>query len=155
MGYAFTLPIFKMLGKSRVGCYVHYPTITKEMLKRVSTRSHTYNNRNIIARSPFLTAAKLFYYKIFAFVCRKRPENREKPGEKLITCWIFSCIRGRVEPQKPLWLIQPGRRITSTICGILNSRRIGKYSTFTPLPQFFLLRPFTPFLLHFLLHFFQ
>lgn len=38
------------------------------MLKRVSNRSNMYNNRNIIARSPFLTQGKLIYYKLFAWV---------------------------------------------------------------------------------------
>ena len=27
MGYAFTYPVFKVLGASVIGCYVHYPTI--------------------------------------------------------------------------------------------------------------------------------
>ncbi|GLV37054.1 ALG11 alpha-12-mannosyltransferase [Carabus blaptoides fortunei] len=68
MGYAFTLPLFKYLGLCKVGCYVHYPTITKDMLRRVSGRVLAHNNRNIIARSPFLTAAKLTYYKLFALI---------------------------------------------------------------------------------------
>ncbi|EPY84883.1 hypothetical protein CB1_000435010 [Camelus ferus] len=32
MGYAFTLPLFKYLGGCRVGSYVHYPTISTDML---------------------------------------------------------------------------------------------------------------------------
>lgn len=67
-GYAFTLPLFKYIGGCKTACYVHYPTITIEMLKRVSARRETYNNRGIIARSPFLTGAKLTYYRIFAWV---------------------------------------------------------------------------------------
>jgi alpha-1,2-mannosyltransferase len=27
MGYAFTLPLFRYIGASRTGVYVHYPTI--------------------------------------------------------------------------------------------------------------------------------
>ena len=34
MGYAFTLPLFKYLGGCRTGSYVHYPTITTEMLDK-------------------------------------------------------------------------------------------------------------------------
>lgn len=67
-GYSFTLPIFKYLGGSKTGCYIHYPTITVEMLRRVSARREIYNNRGFIARSPFLTGAKLVYYRIFAGV---------------------------------------------------------------------------------------
>ncbi|CAK9025436.1 unnamed protein product [Durusdinium trenchii] len=35
MGYAFTLPLFSLLAGSRVGCYVHYPTISTDMLEQV------------------------------------------------------------------------------------------------------------------------
>ncbi|VEN53205.1 unnamed protein product [Callosobruchus maculatus] len=65
-GYTFTLPIFKYLAGCKTGSYIHYPTITNEMLKRVSNRNSLYNNRSIIARSPILTMVKLFYYNIFA-----------------------------------------------------------------------------------------
>ena len=45
MGYAFTMPLFKYLGGSSVGCYVHYPTISTDMLERVGRRKAMYNNR--------------------------------------------------------------------------------------------------------------
>lgn len=67
-GFAFTMPIFKFLGGSKTACYVHYPTITTDMCKRVSSRVAIYNNNRAIARSPILTVGKLLYYKIFAFV---------------------------------------------------------------------------------------
>ncbi|XP_071440731.1 GDP-Man:Man(3)GlcNAc(2)-PP-Dol alpha-1,2-mannosyltransferase isoform X1 [Hetaerina americana] len=66
-GYAFTLPLFRYLGGcEHIGCYVHYPTITSDMLKRVSSRVATHNNRSSVARSPLLTAGKLMYYRTFA-----------------------------------------------------------------------------------------
>ncbi|KAG8226387.1 hypothetical protein J437_LFUL011924 [Ladona fulva] len=66
-GHAFTLPLFRYLGGcEHVGCYVHYPTITSEMLRRVSSRVSAHNNRPAVARSPFLTAGKLLYYRLFA-----------------------------------------------------------------------------------------
>ena len=68
MGYAFTLPLFRFLGGSHVGCYVHYPTISTDMLQRVSDRTVSYNNMSIISRSPFLSQLKLIYYKMFAFL---------------------------------------------------------------------------------------
>lgn len=71
-GFAFTLPLFKFIAGAKTGCYVHYPTITVEMLRRVSNRSNMYNNHNIIARSPFLTQGKLIYYKLFAWVSTLR-----------------------------------------------------------------------------------
>lgn len=68
MGYAFTLPLFKYFGGCKVGCYVHYPTISTDMLKRVKSRTLAHNNRNIVAKNPFLTWIKLTYYRIFAWV---------------------------------------------------------------------------------------
>ena len=68
--YAFTLPIFKNIGKCKVGCYVHYPTISSDMLRLVEKRSSSYNNTSGISKSWFLSTAKLQYYKIFAFLYR-------------------------------------------------------------------------------------
>ena len=50
MGYAFTIPLFKYLGGCKVGCYVHYPTISTDMLDRVSARTSSYNNASFISR---------------------------------------------------------------------------------------------------------
>lgn len=66
MGYAFILPIFKFLAGSRVGAYVHYPTISTDMLSLVANTKTSYNNRAFISNSRVLTAAKLLYYKLFA-----------------------------------------------------------------------------------------
>lgn len=66
MGYQFASAIFKRIGRCKVGSYVHYPTITPDMMKRVANRTLAHNNRSLIARSPFLTTAKLWYYRIFA-----------------------------------------------------------------------------------------
>ena len=61
MGYAFTFPMFKVLVGSKIGCYVHYPTISKDMLINIDTNMAAYNNRGAIFR--FI---KLIYYKTFA-----------------------------------------------------------------------------------------
>lgn len=68
MGYAFTFPIFKYLASSSVAAYVHYPTISTDMLRRVRARSKAHNNNKLVASNPFLTSIKLFYYKVFAWV---------------------------------------------------------------------------------------
>lgn len=39
MGYAFTLPVFRYLGGCHVGSYVHYPTISTDMLSVVRERN--------------------------------------------------------------------------------------------------------------------
>ena len=68
MGYAFTYPIFRFIGGCKVGCYVHYPTISTDMLVKVKKREATYNNSAVISQSAFLTNGKLMYYKLFAFL---------------------------------------------------------------------------------------
>lgn len=68
MGYAFTLPLFKYLGGCSVCCYVHYPTISTDMLDQVSLRTSTYNNPSTVSRSKLLSSCKLFYYRIFAYL---------------------------------------------------------------------------------------
>ncbi|XP_061400648.1 GDP-Man:Man(3)GlcNAc(2)-PP-Dol alpha-1,2-mannosyltransferase, partial [Musca vetustissima] len=66
MGYAFTLPLFRYIGCCKVGCYVHYPTISTEMLRRVQQREYSHNNHSYVVRNPFLTWIKVTYYKLFA-----------------------------------------------------------------------------------------
>lgn len=65
MGYAFTLPLFKYIGDCKVGCYVHYPTISTDMLDKVRSRTMGFNNRRGIASSKVATHFKLVYYKVF------------------------------------------------------------------------------------------
>eukprot|EP00911_Craspedida_sp_UC1_P000013 UC1_evm1s10 len=68
MGYAFTYPLFSHLAGCVVGCYVHYPTISMDMLGRVERREAGFNNAGAVSRSAFLSAAKLVYYRVFAYV---------------------------------------------------------------------------------------
>lgn len=37
-GYAFSFPVARYLGGCSVGCYVHYPTISTDMLAAVASR---------------------------------------------------------------------------------------------------------------------
>jgi alpha-1,2-mannosyltransferase len=68
MGYAFTYPLFKYYGGCKVISYTHYPIISRDMINHVSQRSFSYNNSNLITKSPFLTVIKLGYYKAVAFL---------------------------------------------------------------------------------------
>lgn len=66
MGYSFTLPLFKWIGGCKVASYVHYPTISTDMLGVVSGGKESFNNRAFIKNSRILTYAKLLYYHLFA-----------------------------------------------------------------------------------------
>ncbi|KAM4864610.1 GDP-Man:Man(3)GlcNAc(2)-PP-Dol alpha-1,2-mannosyltransferase isoform X1 [Urocitellus parryii] len=68
MGYAFTLPLFKYIGGCRVGSYVHYPTISTDMLSVVKNQNVGFNNATFITKNPFLSKVKLIYYYLFAFI---------------------------------------------------------------------------------------
>ena len=68
MGYAFTLPLFRYLGGCKVVSYVHYPTISTDMLERVSQRTGTYNNAQFVASSRLLSVVKIVYYRWFAWL---------------------------------------------------------------------------------------
>ncbi|CAH0548715.1 unnamed protein product [Brassicogethes aeneus] len=67
-GFTFALTVFKILGHCKTGSYIHYPTITTEMLKRVQNRRALYNNRSFIARSALFTNLKLVYYHLFSWI---------------------------------------------------------------------------------------
>uniref|UniRef100_V9KUA4 GDP-Man:Man(3)GlcNAc(2)-PP-Dol alpha-1,2-mannosyltransferase n=1 Tax=Callorhinchus milii TaxID=7868 RepID=V9KUA4_CALMI len=68
MGYAFTLPLFKNLGGCRVGCYVHYPTISTDMLSVVRNRNPRFNNASFISKNPILSNMKILYYYAFSLM---------------------------------------------------------------------------------------
>ncbi|GFT14518.1 GDP-Man:Man(3)GlcNAc(2)-PP-Dol alpha-1,2-mannosyltransferase [Nephila pilipes] len=66
MGYAWTYPFFKYLGSCSIVAYVHFPTISTDMLKNVQTRTVSINNRRYISNSKLFSYCKLIYYQIFA-----------------------------------------------------------------------------------------
>ena len=67
-GCAFTFVVARILAGCKVGAYVHYPTISTDMLSLVWKRRPTYNNDVKVAANPIGTCAKLIYYVIFAFL---------------------------------------------------------------------------------------
>ncbi|KAM7380008.1 hypothetical protein PAMP_003337 [Pampus punctatissimus] len=68
MGYAFTLPIFRYLGGCKVASYVHYPTVSTDMLSVVRERNPSFNNADFISKNPVLSAVKVVYYCCFALL---------------------------------------------------------------------------------------
>ena len=70
MGYAFTYPAARVMAGAHVAAYVHYPTISSDMLRRVVDRRPTYNNAERVAASSTLTSVKLAYYRFFSGLYR-------------------------------------------------------------------------------------
>jgi len=65
-GCAFTFLVASLLAGCKVGAYVHYPTISTDMLSLVWERRPTYNNDSKIATNTFISYIKLVYYLLFA-----------------------------------------------------------------------------------------
>ena len=59
MGYAFTFHVVAWVAGTPIGAYVHYPTISTDMLARVEARRTTYANSKAITSSTFLSRLKL------------------------------------------------------------------------------------------------
>ena len=55
-------------GVKSIGAYVHYPTISTDMLGKVQRRESSFNNDGAIARSATLSTMKLYYYRSFAWL---------------------------------------------------------------------------------------
>ncbi|VDD91664.1 unnamed protein product [Enterobius vermicularis] len=70
MGYPMTLPVFRWIAGARVGCYVHYPTISSDMIEGVRSRKPAFNNPEWIARSNFSTTLKVLYYRLCTIIYR-------------------------------------------------------------------------------------
>lgn len=66
-GWAFPYPMVKLAG-AKVAAYVHYPTISTDMLQRVRDRDAMYNNNAAVANSSTLSAFKVFYYHALAML---------------------------------------------------------------------------------------
>lgn len=65
VGFAFMYPLFRLFG-ARVIAYVHYPTISSDMIKQVHSRTTSYNNGSMVAKSSILSYLKLHYYRTFS-----------------------------------------------------------------------------------------
>ncbi|KAL4263266.1 GDP-Man:Man(3)GlcNAc(2)-PP-Dol alpha-1,2-mannosyltransferase [Pleurotus pulmonarius] len=67
MGYAFTFFVVSWLCGVPVGAYVHYPTISTDMLERVRSRKKWHTNQSRVAESSVLSTVKLLYYRLFMY----------------------------------------------------------------------------------------
>jgi alpha-1,2-mannosyltransferase len=65
-GCAFTFLVARLLAGCDVVAYVHYPTISTDMLRLVWERRPTYNNDAQVTRSILVTYVKTVYYIFFA-----------------------------------------------------------------------------------------
>ena len=67
VGFAFIYPLAKFFG-AKIVAYVHYPTISSDMLGKVQKRVIAFNNNSIVANSNILSSFKLIYYRGFSWL---------------------------------------------------------------------------------------
>mmetsp|Transcript_41038 Transcript_41038/g.41922 ORF Transcript_41038/g.41922 Transcript_41038/m.41922 type:complete len:419 (+) Transcript_41038:3-1259(+) len=67
-GASFPYPLLRALTSTRVIAYVHYPTISQDMLNLVAEKRPSYNNDARITSSGTRSSMKLLYYRLFASV---------------------------------------------------------------------------------------
>ena len=65
-GCAFSYFVARVLAGCKVATYVHYPTISTDMLSLVWKRRPSYNNDTQITANPIVSFIKLIYYSMFA-----------------------------------------------------------------------------------------
>lgn len=66
-GYAFTYLVAYIFAKcDKIVAYVHYPTISTDMLSLVWQRRPSYNNDSQITQNRLMTYIKLIYYSFFS-----------------------------------------------------------------------------------------
>ncbi|CAJ0585154.1 unnamed protein product, partial [Mesorhabditis spiculigera] len=63
MGYPMSTFVFKLFGATKTGAYIHYPTISTDMIDVVARRQAAFNNANT---STVFSNLKLVYYYLFA-----------------------------------------------------------------------------------------
>ena len=103
-GYAFTLPLFRWLGGSRTASYVHYPTVSSDMLESVARHAHTFNNAQWVSRSRLLTRLKLIYYRLFG--CLYGFMGRRNDVVMVNSSWTHGHIRNLWGPSQ-LFIVYP------------------------------------------------
>lgn len=104
MGYAFTLPLFRWLGGSRTASYVHYPTVSTDMITAVETSLPAFSNSPAITRSKWLRKAKVLYYRIFA--CVYGIAGRRNSVVMVNSSWTYGHIKKLWRP-KTLSIVYP------------------------------------------------
>jgi alpha-1,2-mannosyltransferase len=69
-GCPFTLPCAKIVTGAQTQAYVHYPTMSNDMLIKVASRRADFNNKAVFTSNPLLLKLKTMYYRFFLLCYR-------------------------------------------------------------------------------------
>ncbi|KAM3184482.1 hypothetical protein ACTXT7_008293 [Hymenolepis weldensis] len=107
-GFSFTIPLFSWFIGARCGAYVHFPTISTDMVNRVVQQSTatSYNNSSRIRNSQFLTTLKKLYYIIFKWIYGWTGSSVNCHAVAVNSTWTMSHIAS-LFGSKPIILYPP------------------------------------------------
>jgi len=99
-GAAFTFPLSFFVFGARCVAYVHYPTVSVDMLRLVYERRTSYNHDSAVASSSLASAVKLLYYSVFALgyglcgsCCSLTMVNSRWTEGHIRRLWRFGAVR--------------------------------------------------------------
>jgi alpha-1,2-mannosyltransferase len=115
-GCAFTYLVARVIFGCKVVAYVHYPTISTDMLTMVWERRRvTYNNQAYITNSRITTFIKLVYYSMFAMaygmvgsLCTLVLVNSTWTFNHINSLWWLVALQGKIK------IVFPPCRISSS-----------------------------------------
>lgn len=118
VGHAFIYPLVKLSG-SKVVAYVHYPTISSDMLAKVKSKSSDFNNDPSISSSQLKSNIKILYYDFFAILYKIVGSFTDQV--MVNSTWTFNHINR-------MWNLPTRTRIVYPPC---DTEKLLKFSTST------------------------
>jgi alpha-1,2-mannosyltransferase len=69
-GFPFTLPMAKIITGAKTHAYIHYPTMSNDMFRKVCMKKTDFNNSALYTKFFLLYSLKLLYYRLFLLCYR-------------------------------------------------------------------------------------
>jgi len=105
MGYSFSYPIFRFLAGCEVAAYVHYPTISTDMVHKVEKGKTDFNNDSNISKSKIRTYLKLIYYYLYSLLYKMMGKI---PSVIMVNpTWTYNHIKNLWNPKDLVILYPP------------------------------------------------
>jgi len=113
----------RYIGGCRTGCYVHYPTISTDMLDRVQRRQTDYNNSARVSNSITLSRMKLLYYRLFAWAYGVA--GRRTDIILVNSSWTYGHIKSLWKAPDRTFIVYPPCDVAEFLTVPLERQRLG------------------------------
>ena len=117
----------RYVGGCRTGCYVHYPTISTDMLDRVLQRHVDYNNSARVSNSATLSRLKLAYYRLFAWAYGVA--GRRSDLILVNSSWTYGHILSLWKAPERTFVVYPPCDVAEFLTVPLDARQMGGSQT--------------------------